>query len=90
MKRSMATAVLLAATMIGCDKPIENPDPIALDKIPAGVMKIAKRELPGVDFEKAWTGKVEGKLAYEIRGRKADGTYREIKISESGKVIEIE
>lgn len=89
MKPAM-TVVLLAVLAIGCDKQIENPDPIALDKIPAEVTAIARKELPGVDFEKAWTGKADAETAYEIRGRSKDGKVREVKISASGKVLEKE
>ena len=53
-------------------------------------MAQAKKKLPGVDFEKAWTGKSEGEIAYEIRGRKGDGTVKEVKISASGKLLEKE
>jgi uncharacterized membrane protein YkoI len=89
MKLAMRVA-LLTALAIGCDQQIENPDPIALDKIPAEVMAIAKKELPGVEFEKAWTGKADAEMAYEIRGHAKDGKVREVKISASGKVLEKE
>jgi uncharacterized membrane protein YkoI len=89
MKRTLAAAALLAA-MTGCDKGIEDSTPIAVDKVPASVMEVAKKELPGVEFEKAWTGKAGGETAYEVRGTNEKGKTREVRISASGKVLEKE
>ena len=80
----------LSVVLIGCDKPIEDSTPIDVDKVPAKVMEVAKKELPGVEFEKAWTGKSGGETAYEVRGRNDRGKTREVRISASGKVLEIE
>lgn len=78
----------------GCGTPAPvapAPDGIALEAIPAAVMALAREKLPGVDFERAWVEKEDdGELAYEIRGRTEEGRTREIKISASGRVIEIE
>lgn len=90
MKRTIAAAALMAALITGCDEGIEDSQPIAVDKVPAKVMEVAKSELPGVTFEKAWTGKSGGEDAYEVRGTTENGKTREVRISASGKVLEKE
>ncbi len=81
---------LIAALAVGCDKPIEQPSPIALEKIPPPIMKIARETLPDVKLESAVTGKSGGVEASEIRGRDERGKTREVKVSASGKVLEVE
>ncbi len=89
MRRMLATTAVLAA-MIGCDRGIDDSTPIAVDKVPASVMEVAKKELPGVEFDKAWSGKSGSEAAYEIRGQNEKGKVREVRISASGKVLEKE
>ncbi len=89
IKRTLVTTAALAA-MVGCDKGIEDSTTITVDKVPASVMEVAKKELPGVEFEQAWSGKSGGEAAYEIRGRNEKGKTREVRISASGKVLEKE
>jgi hypothetical protein len=65
---------------------------IALQDVPASVMDVARAELPGVEFEEAWTvknaqGMIEG---YEIRGKNDRGKVREARISPQGKILETE
>ena len=90
MRRRIAAAALMAALLAGCDAGIEDSTPIGVDKVPAKVMDVAKSKLPGVTFEKAWTGKSGGEVAYEVRGTNENGKTREIRISASGKVLEME
>ena len=89
MKRTIAVVTLLIA-MVGCDKGIEDSTPIILSKVPSKVMDVARSELPGVTFEKAWSGTSGGETAYEIRGTNENGKTREVRISASGKVLEKE
>ena len=88
--RHARLAFVVAALAVGCDKPIDQPSPIALEKIPPPIMKIARQALPDVTLESALTGKSDGEEAYEIRGRDERGKTREVKVSASGKVIEVE
>lgn len=88
--RNGLIAACLLGLVFGCDAKIEAPEDVRVDQVPADVMKIAKKELPGVSFEQAWKGRLKGETTYEIRGRTDDGKTRELKISESGKVIEVE
>ncbi len=91
LKKPFGMALLgLFLVSLGCEARIPSDPPVSLDKIPSDVMAVAKRELPGVDFEKAWKGSASGEDTYEIRGRDAAGKTRELKISASGKVLEVE
>ena len=53
-------------------------------------MAEARKRLPGVVFEQAWTETEDGGLTYEIRGRDEQGKTREVKLSATGDLIEIE
>ncbi len=92
------TALLLGfALSCGCGGEHEESlgrRPVALDKVPADVMAAAKKEVPGVDFQDAWSNHVKGQDAvhsYEIRGRaKADGKVREVRVGLNGAILETE
>ncbi len=90
MTRRSAVVAVLGAVVLGCDKAIENPEVISIDKVPKNVMDVAKQTWPDVEFEKAWTGKFDGEVAYEIRGRTENGKTREVRVSASGTVLEKE
>jgi hypothetical protein len=53
----------------------------------------AKRAIPGVDFNEAWKNLDRlGRLhSYEIRGKNvADGKIREVRVSLTGEILEME
>jgi multidrug efflux pump subunit AcrA (membrane-fusion protein) len=82
--------VAIAAMTFGCGKKLDQPETITLDKVPASVMEAAKKELPKVTFESAWIEKEKGEVAYEVRGRDAAGKTRDVKVSTSGKILEVD
>ena len=47
-------------------------------------------ELPGIPFDRAYKIDVNGKDAYEIRGKDCRGKIREVEVSTSGEVLEVE
>jgi hypothetical protein len=53
-------------------------------------MEIARKQLPGLTFDRAYKIDVNGKDAYEIRGKDSRGKIREVEVSTSGEVLEIE
>ncbi len=53
-------------------------------------MEIARKELPGITFDTAYKLKVDGKDAFEIRGKNKQGKIREVELSATGEVLEIE
>jgi hypothetical protein len=80
-----AAALALA---VGCG-PKEEPkkEAVPLDQVPDNVMTVAKEKLPDVKFERA-VRKPNGE--YEILGKDKTGKVREIDITPSGEVTEID
>ena len=80
-----AFCVLLCLTM-GC-----GADPkavlVPIENIPENLMTIAHEKLPGVTFEQAV---IRGDGRYEISGKDGRGKVREIELSRSGEILEIE
>ena len=53
---------------IGFSEPVgERKKPIALDKVPAEILKVAQDKFPDTKFETAFTEIEQGKLVYELR-----------------------
>lgn len=92
MRMTFLATSLLVLCFIGCNKAAfdNKTEPIALDQIPASVMEVAHKELPGVKFELAWKFQEQGEDAYEIKGKTAAGKICEVEVSASGKVLEVE
>ena len=53
-------------------------------------MEVARKQLPGFTFDTVYKMKVNGKDAYEIRGKNKQGKTREVEVSAAGEVLEIE
>ena len=90
MKRKHSLAFLLLFTL-GCSSRPPASDPIVpLDQVPPQILEIARKQLPEYTFDTVYKMKVNGKDAYEIRGKNSRGKVREVEISASGEVLEIE
>jgi hypothetical protein len=92
-RRLFAAASALALAVIGCgDVVVEHDETVPLDQVPAVVMAVAKKKLPEITFETAWKqkGKNGAEDAFEIRGRNDKGKTRDVKVSASGKVLEVD
>jgi hypothetical protein len=79
-------AVLVLVFFVGCTQE-RKKEAVPLDQIPEPVMKVAKDQLPGVKFERA-VRKPNGE--YEILGKDKQGKTREIDITPSGEVTELD
>ena len=90
MKR-LVLLTLMCLPLSGCgdDQP-DGDEVVAIETIPANLMDIAKKELPGIKFTEAFKMKVDGKDAFEIRGKDNRGKVREIELTTTGEIIEIE
>jgi hypothetical protein len=86
--KRMVLLVLLAAW--GCGEEVTRIEPVALDKLPAGSLEMAKSQLPDVTFDRARKVKFNGADAYEIVGKDKRGKIREVEVSTTGKLLEIE
>ncbi len=51
----------------------QSDELVPVDKVPANVMEVARKQLPGFQFETVYKMKVNGKDAFEIRGKNAAG-----------------
>ena len=86
-----------AGFVSGCGEHDERPETtkkaVVFDEVPETLRDAAKKAIAGVEFNEAWQNiDKEGKLhSYEIRGRKADdGKIREVRVSTSGEILEME
>jgi hypothetical protein len=84
MRTVLAGLVLAAA--VGCGA-VAGREVIPLTDVPPAAMEVAKKELPGVTFDKAWKKK-DG--SYEVSGKDKTGKIREIDVKADGTIIEIE
>lgn len=84
--RKWAFALLFLA---GCSAAEQKPDDtvVALEQVPEAAMKAAKEKLPGVTFDTAWKTETG---AYEIRGKDSRGKIRDLQVTESGEVLEVD
>jgi uncharacterized membrane protein YkoI len=76
---------------VGCASSPPESDPIIpIESVPANVMEVARKQLPGFTFDTAYKMKIDGKDAYEVRGKDKRGKVREVEVSAAGEVIAIE
>jgi hypothetical protein len=92
-RRLAATALLALA---GCGEPGITSDtvrkPVPVGELPDPVLKAARKAIPGVEFNEAWKNLDRGVTlqSYEVRGRTANGKIREVRVSTTGKILEME
>jgi uncharacterized membrane protein YkoI len=86
---AIGSLLILAA---GCGKSLENVEMVPVEKLPEPVIKTANEKLPGVKFDTAWKEpeKQNGEDVYEVRGKTTNGKTRDIKVSASGTVLEVD
>lgn len=84
----LAIGVLAAS---GCGQaPPRRDVPVNLSDVPEEILKVAQEKLPDIKFDQAWKIKFKGQDAYELRGKNDRGKVREVEVSASGKVLEVE
>lgn len=83
----LVVSLLLAA---GCGGAKEVKESVPLDKLPAGSLDLARKELPGVKFDSARKATYKGQDAIEIRGKDKQGKIREVEVDLTGKLLEVE
>jgi hypothetical protein len=87
--RKVPLAMMLSLVLAfgsGCSQSAKKV-PIPLDQVPENLIKIAKEKLPGVNFDKAFK---EANGDFELIGKDKKGKVREIDVSPSGEVTQIE
>jgi hypothetical protein len=90
MRRATSLLVLLLLTVWGCGDEVQLMETIPLDQLPAGSLEAATKALPDVKFDQARKAKFNGQDAIEIRGKDKRGKIREVEVSTSGQILEIE
>src|SRR5262249_31417259 len=86
LMRAMIGALLLALAL-GCGDNTPKSVVVPLEEVPAPLLKKAQQELPNVKFDHA------RKLPngnFEIRGKEKSGKVREVQLTPTGEVVEIE
>jgi uncharacterized membrane protein YkoI len=89
MEKSLLALSLLAFAC-GCEKQPTADQIVPLEQVPPKVMEAARKELPGYTFDTAYKMKIEGKVAYEVRGKDKRGKVREVEVSATGDVLAVE
>jgi hypothetical protein len=88
MRKTLVGVLLLVA--VGCQSEPKSDEPVPIDKVPSNVMEVARKQLPGYTFDTAYKMKIDGKDAYEVRGKDKRGKVREVEVSTTGEVIAVE
>jgi hypothetical protein len=84
------TAVVLALICLGCGTKPEPTSIVPLSDISPDLLQVAQKTLPNVKFDSARKIRVNGEDVFEIRGKMPSGKIREVEVSTSGKVVEVE
>src|SRR5262245_26314179 len=88
MKYSLVAVMMIIVA--GCESEPESDEIVPLEQVPANVMEVARKQLPGYTFETVYKIKIDGEDAYEVRGKGKRGKVREVEVSATGEVIAIE
>ena len=83
---------LLIVAASGCGEVLEPTEMIPVENLPEPVLKTAKEKLPDVKFDTAWKEheQEDGEEVFEVRGKANGGKTRDIKVTASGKVLEVD
>ena len=84
MRRHFLSIVL--CFIVGCAGGTKD-ELISLDKLPEGHLNTAQEKLPEVKFD---TALKRGDGTYEVRGKDPKGKVRDVEMSATGEVLEIE
>ncbi len=60
---------------------------VPLEQVPNAALKAARARLPDIKFDQAW--KLPGRDAYELRGKTNTGKIREVEVTSSGRILEV-
>jgi hypothetical protein len=88
--KACLVAVVLAAVGVGCGSEPVADEIIPVEQVPANVLDVAKKEMPGLKVDTAYRMKVDGQEAYEVRFKDRRGKIREVEVSTTGEVLAIE
>ena len=84
--RYAAILLLLA----GCAAKEAETTVVPMADVAPELVAVAQKTLPNVKFSSARKIQVNGEDVYEVRGTMPNGKIREVEVSVSGRVIEVE
>lgn len=87
LQMSVVTLLAMAYLSACAGKGTEE---IPLSEVPANVMTIVQNTLPGITLKKAEREIKDHVMVYELEGKLDNGNEYEIKITETGTLIEVE
>ncbi|HEV3166489.1 MAG TPA: hypothetical protein VGZ22_20865 [Isosphaeraceae bacterium] len=92
MKRWLRTMgpMCVVALAIGCGETRERGQNLRISQLPPKALEAAQKRLPEVSFNSAWMEKEGGQATYEIRGMSKSGKIRDVKVTASGEVLEVD
>ena len=90
MRKKHVLGMMLVFALGCASSPPESDDIVPIDQVPANVMEVARKQLPGYTFDTAYKLKIDGKDAYEVKGKDKRGKVREVEVSATGEVLAIE
>lgn len=80
----IATVVMFG----GCSKPTgERKEPLALEKVPPELLKLAQEKFPEVVFDSAFTEIEDGQPVFELKGKSKSGKIHEVEVTKDGKIL---
>jgi hypothetical protein len=78
------------AVALGCESQPKSDEIVPIEEVPPKILEVARKALPDYKFETVYKMKVDGKDAYEVRGKNKSGKIREVEVSATGEVLQIE
>ncbi len=85
-----AILVVLICLICGCAAKEAETTVVPIAEVSPELVTVAQKTLPNVKFSSARKIQVNGEDVYEIRGTMPSGKIREVEVSVSGKVVEVE
>jgi uncharacterized membrane protein YkoI len=90
MRKNHVLGMMLVFALGCASSPPASDEIVPIDEVPANVMDVARKQLPGYTFDKVYKMKVDGKVAYEVQGKDKRGKVREVEVSATGEVLAVE
>jgi uncharacterized membrane protein YkoI len=90
MRKDHVLGMMLVFALGCASSPPPSDVIVSIDQVPTNVMEVARKQLPGYKFDTAYKVKIDGKDAYEVRGKDSRGKVREVEVSATGEVLAIE
>jgi uncharacterized membrane protein YkoI len=87
LKMPIVILLVMSCLSACADKGTEE---IPLSEVPENVMQVVQNTLPGLTLKKAEREIKNHIMVYELKGKLDDGKEYEIKIAETGTLVEIE